>query len=83
MHKLTQLNLTKAEVLSHKESKVYQYIIKEASFKYESYIAKALNAQDKDISKSFLDKAFGIAETLSILENLLEDEQESEPLQYH
>lgn len=63
--------LTKSEILTCKESKAYQYITKEALGKYESYIKQAMNTADKDASKSCLDKAYGIAEALNILELLL------------
>ena len=75
--------LTKSEILTCKESKAYQHIIKEATHKYDGYIRKAMNTQDKDISKSCLDKAFGIAEALNILELLLVENTEAENTQYN
>ena len=54
---------------------------KEALEKYDSYIKQAMNTWDKDLSKSFLDKAYGIAETLNILELLLNN-IENENIKY-
>lgn len=45
--------------------------MKEATQKYDSYIKQAMNTADKDVSKSYLDKAYGIAEVMNILELLL------------
>ena len=42
-----------------------------------------MNTQDKDISKSCLDKAFGIAEALNILELLLVENTVAENTQYN
>ncbi|MDY2584162.1 hypothetical protein [Helicobacter sp.] len=66
-----QNNFTKEEILEHKESKIYQYILMQVSRKYQSYIAQAMNAADKDLSKSFLDKAYGLMEAVNVLEALL------------
>ena len=49
--------------------------MKEATHKYDSYIKQAMNTRDKDLAKSCLDKAFGIAEALNILELLLSNSE--------
>ena len=65
------MEINKTELMGFLSSKCYKHLQKEATDKYDSYLKKAFNSLNANETKIYLDRAYGVAEVLGIMQLLM------------